>query len=49
MITKLVEHPSKQDVDECIMISENTKATFEEFKQQYEDFKIKINEYTVSS
>ena len=49
MTTKLVEHPSEQDWDECIGINDKENNKVEEFKQQYEDFKRKTNEYNVSS
>ena len=45
----IVEHPSNQDVEDYMGIIDKVKDQVEEVKQQYEDFKIKINEYIVSS
>ena len=45
----IVEHPREQDVAYYRDISDKMKEKVEEFKQQYEDFKIKISGYTISS
>ena len=45
----IFEYPYELDVDEFIGISDKVKAPVEEVKLQYEDFKIKTNEYIVSS
>ena len=49
MTTKIDENPLEQDVAYCMDISDKMKVQVEEVKQLYEDFKIKINDYTVSS
>ena len=49
MTAKIVEHQYEQDVADCMGISNKAKAQVEEFKQQYEKFKIKTNEYNVSN
>ena len=46
---KFADHPSKQDAKYCTTINSKEKAPVDEITQQYKDFKIKINEYTVSS
>ena len=45
---KIFKHPCEQDVADCMEINDKTKVQVEEFKQQYEDFKIQINMYTIS-
>ena len=48
-ITKIVDHPSKQDDVDCTNVNDRVKDQVEEVKQQYEDFKTKTTEYTASS
>ena len=45
----MVEHPLKQDHLACQDVAEKVKTQVTEISQQYEDFKIKINEYTKST
>ena len=42
----MVEQPLKQDRLTCQDVAEKVKVKVTEISQQYEDFKIKINEYT---
>ena len=49
VITNTVDHPSQQDVVDCIEISDRVKVQVEEVKQLYEDFKIKTIKYTTCS
>ena len=44
---KLVEHPMKQDFLGSQDIVEKIQAQAKEITQQYNDFKLKINEYTM--
>ena len=46
---KLVEHPLKQDLLESQDLAEKIKTQVKEITQQYNDFKLKINEYTMSN
>ena len=46
---KMVEHPLKQDRLTCQDVVEKVKTQVTEIFQQYEYFKIKINEYIKSS
>ena len=46
---KIVEYILEKDVTDCKEISEKMKEQVEEFKQQYENLKIKISDYTISN
>ena len=49
MAEKLVEHMKEKDEEYCREINMKVKDIVDEFKQQYEYFKININEYTIFS
>ena len=45
----MVEHPLKHDLAGSQEIIEKVKEQFNEMTQLYDDFKLKINEYSMSS
>ena len=45
----IAEHTLKREVAKCMEISDKVKDQVKEVEQQYEDFKIKINDYMISS
>ena len=46
---KIAEHPLAREVTESWETTEKIKEQVKEITQQYEDFKMKINRYTISS
>ena len=46
---KMVEHPLKQDLLGCQNLAEKIKMQVKEITQQCDNFKLKINEYTMSN
>ena len=47
--TKIVEHPLEREVTESWETTEKIKEQVKDITQQYKDFKVKINIYTISS
>ena len=47
MNANIVEHPLEGEVTECMEISDKEKDKVKEVTQQYEDFKIKTNDYII--
>ena len=45
----MVEHPLKHDLTQSQEIVEKVKEEVKEINQQYDNFKLKINEYSMSS